>query len=90
MRVLIMQRFLITGLLSVVLAIAGCGIKGPPAPPKSSPVPKVAELVHRVDGFAVLLEWALTERLSENQAPKATFGIYRGRPSLIYLRETFR
>jgi len=66
----------------VVLFLASCGIKGPPVPPQSSPVPKVAELVHRMDASAVFLEWALTERLSGKQARKATFGIYRFRQKL--------
>ena len=77
-----MQRFIITGLLLVVLSLASCGIKGPPVPPKSPPVPKAAELVHSLDDDAVILEWALAERLSGRQAQKATFGIYRFRAKL--------
>ena len=77
-----MPRLVITSLLVTVFVLAGCGVKGPPVPPKSLPVPKVAELVYRVDGSAVFLEWALTERLSGKQAQKATFGIYRFREEL--------
>ncbi len=82
MRNRILHRSIITGFFLAILAIAGCGVKAPPVPPQLPPVPPVAKLVHRLDDSAVLLEWALSERLSGQQAHKAAFGIYRYRAKL--------
>ena len=82
MRTQIVDRFIRTGLLLAAIALVGCGVKGPPVPPKSPPVPKVPELVHRLEDSAVILEWALAERLTGQQARRASFGIYRFRAKL--------
>ena len=82
MRNRILQRYIIVGILFTVLALAGCGVKGPPVPPKSPPVPQVTDLVHRLDGSTAILEWSLAKGLSGKQARKASFGIYRSRTPL--------
>ena len=77
-----LHRPIITGFLLAIFTIAGCGIKGPPVPPKTPPVPTVAQLGHRLDDATVILEWALPERLPRAQAQTASFGIYRSRGQL--------
>ncbi len=77
-----MQRFFITGVLVAALSLVGCGLKAPPAPPKPPPVPAVTELAYRLGDSAVVLEWALSERLSGRQARAARFRIDRYRAKL--------
>ena len=78
----ILHRFIFIGILVTVLALAGCGVKGPPVTPKTPPVAKVAELVHSLDGATVILEWTLADSLSGKQTQKAAFAIYRFRAKL--------
>jgi hypothetical protein len=60
----------------------GCGIKGPPVPPRQAPVSAVAELTYQAADQTVTLEWRLTGPLSAKQSKKAAFGIYQSRTSL--------
>lgn len=60
----------------------GCGIKGPPVPPRQPPVPVVAELAYQVADQTVTLTWRLPEPLSGKQAKHAKFGLYRSRTAL--------
>jgi hypothetical protein len=60
----------------------GCGVKGPPVPPRQPPLPAVSGLAYRVADRAVILTWSLPGPLSGRQAEKAAFGIYRSRTVL--------
>jgi hypothetical protein len=40
----------------------GCGVKGPPVPPRQPPVPAVSDLAYEVAGQAVMLTWSLPGR----------------------------
>lgn len=69
-------------LVWVTLSLVGCGIKGPPVPPKAPPVPAVADLSYQVDGGMVVLAWHLPEHLSRRQAQGSAFAIYQSRTDL--------
>ncbi len=69
-------------LVILAFSFTGCGVKGPPVPPKSLPLPMVADLAYQVHDRAVTLTWRLTGRLSGKQAEHASFGVYRSRTAL--------
>ena len=60
----------------------GCGIKGPPVPPRQLPVPVVADLAYQVSDQTVRLTWRLPGPLAHKQATHAAFGVYRYRTAL--------
>jgi hypothetical protein len=60
----------------------GCGVKGPPVPPRQPPVPAVADLAYQMGDQTITLTWRLPERLSAKQAAQASFGLYRSRTAL--------
>ena len=60
----------------------GCGIKGPPVPPRQPPVPAVVDLEYEVADQIVSLTWHLPGPLSAKQADQAAFGLYRSRTAL--------
>lgn len=66
----------------LTLSLVGCGIKGPPVPPKAPPVPVVADLSYQVEGGLVVLTWRLPEQLSRRQAEGSAFAIYQSRTEL--------
>ena len=61
---------------------SGCGVKGPPVPPKMPPVPAVAGLTYQVADQTVALTWRLPGSLSAKQASHAAFDLYRSRTAL--------
>lgn len=71
----------VAALLLAVFTLAGCGVKGPPVPPKAAPLPDVA-LTYRLDGPSVQLMWQMSSLLSNTQDRQATFAIYRSRMDL--------
>ncbi|MBC2742753.1 MAG: hypothetical protein HGJ93_06850 [Desulfosarcina sp.] len=60
----------------------GCGIKGPPVPPRQPPVPAVVDLAYQVADQSVTLTWYLPGPLFGKQATHSTFGLYRSRTAL--------
>ena len=60
----------------------GCGVKGPPVPPRHAPVPAVASLTYQVADQTATLTWGLPGSLSGKQAKQGTFGLYRSRAAL--------
>ena len=73
----------LTGIsLLLCFSYFGCGVKGPPVPPRHAPVPAVAELAYQVADQTVTLTWRLPGPLSRKQAKRATFGLYRSRTAL--------
>jgi len=60
----------------------GCGVKGPPVPPRQAPVQAVADLAYAVSDQIVVLTWHLPGPLSAKQAKNAAFGLYRYRTAL--------
>lgn len=60
----------------------GCGVKGPPVPPRQPPVPAVADLAYAVADHTIALTWRLPGPLSTKQANQAAFGLYRSRTAL--------
>ena len=60
----------------------GCGVKGPPVPPRQPLVPTVADLAYAVTDHTIALTWRLPGPLSTKQANQAAFGLYRSRIAL--------
>ena len=83
-RILCAAKWLVPVGLFLLLSISffGCGIKGPPVPPRKAPVPAVAELAYEVVDQTVKLTWRLPEPLSAKQAKHAVFGLYRSRTAM--------
>jgi len=71
-------NWFIAALFLAVFSLAGCGVKGPPIPPKTAPLPAVA-LTYRLDGASVQLQWKMASDLSNKQARQANFATYRAR-----------
>lgn len=69
-------------LLLLSVGYFGCGVKGPPVPPKAPPLPAVAALAYQVADQTVRLSWRLTEPLSSKRMGHAAFGLYRSRTAL--------
>jgi len=67
----------LVGLMSI-----GCGVKGPPVPPRQPPFPAVVDLSYRVAGPAVTLGWSIPQALSGEQAGRSFFAVYRSRSAL--------
>ncbi len=65
-----------------VLALAGCGIKGPPVPPEPAIHLPAATLTYRLEDNRVMLIWHMPERLDSTLAADAAFDIYRSRSTL--------
>ena len=61
----------------------GCGVKGPPVPPRQPPVPAVVDLAYALADQIVSLTWRLPGPLSAKQAKQADFGLYRSRTALV-------
>lgn len=68
--------------LLLALSHIGCGIKGPPVPPKAPPIQAVTDLSYQVDEGSVVLAWGLPDRLSGKRAKGSVFDIYRSRSEL--------
>lgn len=66
----------------LIFSFCGCGIKGPPVPPRPPSVPAVAKLDYQVENQTLTLTWSLSGPLSGKQAKRATFGIYRSRSAV--------
>jgi predicted small lipoprotein YifL len=81
MRNSISPNCIAAALFLAVFSLVGCGVKGPPMPPKAAPLPAVA-LTYRLDGASVQLQWKMASVLSSKQARQATFTIYRSRQDL--------
>jgi len=67
-------------LLGAVLA--GCGVKGPPVPDRSPPLPAVSALSFELNDAAAALRWRLAGGLPREQARRAVFTILRSRQAL--------
>ena len=76
-------RLILTGLsLLLCFSYFGCGIKGPPVPPRRLPVPAIQNLAYQVADGSATLTWSLPGPLSGRQAEQAAFGLYRSRTAL--------
>jgi hypothetical protein len=74
----IAKRLILAGLtVGLTAALFGCGIKGPPVPPRTPPIPTVTGLAYQLDASAVTLTWQLSEPLSKARAQNARFGVYQ-------------
>ncbi len=74
---------LLTGIFLLLgFSYFGCGIKGPPVPPRQPPVPVVLDLAYQVADRVIMLTWRLPGPLFGRQANHATFGLYRSRTTL--------
>jgi len=77
------KRPILAGLfLLLSVSYFGCGVKGPPVPPRQPPVTAVADLAYAVSDQIVALTWHLPGPLSAKQAKNAAFGLYRSRTAL--------
>jgi hypothetical protein len=72
------KMIMIAGLCGLVgIAWIGCGVKGPPVPPRQPMPPASPRLAFQVTGSSVTLTWSLPEPLSGRQAKQARFVVYR-------------
>jgi hypothetical protein len=60
----------------------GCGVKGPPVPPRQPLSPAAPRLTFQVTGASVTLAWSLPEPLSGRQTKQARFVVYRSQTDL--------
>ena len=72
----------VAALFLAVFTLAGCGVKGPPIPPQTAPLPDLALSYRLVDGPSVQLMWQMSSPLSNAQDRQATVLIYRSRMDL--------
>lgn len=70
------------GAVFLLLGLGGCGVKGPPVPPRQPVPPAVTDLAFQVADGSVTLTWRLTQPLSGKPAGPWAFGIYRARSVL--------
>jgi hypothetical protein len=68
--------------LLLVPGISGCGVKGPPVPPRQPPLPAVKDLSCRVAGQTATLSWRLAAPPPATWYQSWRFGIYRYRSRL--------
>jgi hypothetical protein len=77
------KKSVLAGLfLLLSVGYSGCGVKGPPLPPKQPPVPAVVDLAYVLADHTIALSWRLPGPLSAKQANQAAFGLYRSRTPL--------
>ena len=62
--------------VSIFLLFWGCGIKGPPLPPRREKPPAVQDLSYRLDGNGVELSWSVPEKNNSRQPDLAGFTVY--------------
>ena len=67
---------------ALLVAVFGCGVKGPPVPPRQPALPAVVELDHRTAGTTVTLTWRTAAPLTGGAAHTARYVIYRSRTDL--------
>jgi len=77
-----MKSVLLTLGLGLVLAMAGCGVKGPPVPPRSIPPAAITDLTYALDKDLVTLNWSIPTGKAAGSAGLARFIIYRAVTSL--------
>ena len=61
----------------LVAALFGCGIKGPPIPPRTPPIPAVENLTYQLEDQTITLTWKLAGPLSKEAAKRSSFGVYQ-------------
>lgn len=76
------RRAVLLGLLFLLPGLAGCGVKGPPMPPRQPPLPAVKALAFQVADGSVTLTWSLAQPLAGKSAGGWAFGIHRSRSAL--------
>lgn len=59
--------------------IIGCGKKGPPVPPRTTPVPAVKDLSLNIDGDAILLTWTIPDKTKDKSAGIKGFVVHRAK-----------
>jgi len=77
-----MHLVLLTLGLGLVLAMAGCGVKGPPVPPRSIPPAAITDLTFILDEDLMTLNWSIPTGKATGSAGLARFIIYRAVASL--------
>jgi hypothetical protein len=65
-----------------LLAVAACGIKGPPVPPERPPPVPVADLRAVVDGDRIHLTWSTAKPSVEGKSAIVGFYIFRWRSAM--------
>lgn len=61
----------------LVAALFGCGIKGPPIPPRTPPIPAVENLTYQLEDQTITLNWELAASLSKEAAKHSNFQVYQ-------------
>lgn len=79
----VLRRILAAGVAChLVVALIGCGVKGPPVPARMPLVPPVVDLAATREGQRARLTWRIAQPLSRTRAESATFRIFRSRSTL--------
>ncbi len=63
--------------LGLILAVVGCGVKGPPVPPRSVPPGAITDLGYTIDQDQVTLTWSIPTGEAAGSAGLAGFVVYR-------------
>ena len=69
-------------LVSTHILFWGCGIKGPPVPPRRENPPVIQDLSYRLDGKNLELSWSIPQKDSHQQPDLTGFKIYVSKVAL--------
>jgi len=70
-------KSIVSILIALFLLLPGCGKKGPPVPPRQSPVPSVSDLKYRIDGSLLTLTWTIPKEKEGEKTAFDGFILYR-------------
>jgi len=68
---------LVSILIALFILLPGCGKKGPPVPPRQSPVPSVSDLKYSIDGSILTLTWTIPKEKEGDKTVFDGFIVYR-------------
>ncbi|NNK86090.1 MAG: hypothetical protein HKO91_11130 [Desulfobacterales bacterium] len=71
------MKSIVSILIALFLLLPGCGKKGPPVPPRQSPVPSVSDLKYSIDGSILTLTWTIPKEKEGKKAAFDGFILYR-------------
>lgn len=71
------MKSIVSILIALFLLLPGCGKKGPPVPPRQSPVPSVSDLKYSIDGSILTLTWTIPKEKEGKKTAFDGFILYR-------------
>jgi len=58
------------------VCLFGCGKKGPPVPPRTTPIPAVKDLSSNIDGDTIVLTWTIPGKMEDKSAGIKAFVVH--------------